>query len=123
MESWLINSFLVKKLRKSFIFMVEAMWILKKNLTFLVSSLLEKIYFFTKKNVSWNLFSNESSEVFLWISQKIKFWEKKNLLTSKNVKMSSGFTHEENVLKATCSFESETLFTRTAEKIIWLICF
>lgn len=25
--------------------------------------------------------------------------------------MSSGFTHEENVLKATCSFESETLFT------------
>lgn len=37
--------------------------------------------------------------------------------------MSSGFTHEENVLKATCSFESETLFTRTAERIIWLICF
>lgn len=65
MESWLINSFLVKKLRKSFIFMVEAMWILKKNLTFLVSSLLEKIYFFTKKNVSRNLFSKESSEVFL----------------------------------------------------------
>lgn len=32
--------------------------------------------------------------------------------------MSSGFTHEENVLKATCSFESETLFT-TVTKNSW----
>ena len=65
---------------------------------------------------------------FLKFPQKLKFWKTKkspDIQKCKNAKMSSGFTHVENVLKVTCSFECECLLQslRTAEKIIWLICF
>lgn len=55
---------------------------------------------------------------FFKFPKKLSFGKKKKILTSQNFKMSSGFTHEENVLKATCSFESETLFT-TVTKNSW----
>lgn len=95
------------------------MWIKKKKThIFGVIFIGKNIFFYKKKCLPKCILQRKFPSFSLNFPKNLVLGKKKNFLTSQNFKMSSGFTHEENVLKATCSFESETLFT-TVTKNSW----